>query len=94
MSIQKTIAHSFDEMKSILLQFDDMSFQKELEIISDASVGQHFRHIIEFYSCFLQAQKNNCICYDDREINFIVKKHVNKIKWKRKGEEYEDRNRK
>ena len=52
MSIQKTIAHSFDEMKSILLQFDDMSFQKELEIISDASVGQHFRHIIEFYSCF------------------------------------------
>ena len=76
MSIQKTIAHSFDEMKSILLQFDDLSFQKELEIISDASVGQHFRHIIEFYSCFLQAQKNNCICYDDRERNRALENSV------------------
>ena len=76
MSIQKTIAHSFDEMKSILLQFDDLSFQKELEIISDASVGQHFRHIIEFYSCFLQAQKNNCICYDDRERNHALENSV------------------
>ena len=41
---------------------------------------------------FIESQRR--ICYDDREINFIVKKHVNKIKWKRKGEEYEDRNRK
>ena len=45
-----------------------------------------------FVNRFIESQRR--ICYDDREINFIVKKHVNKIKWKRKGEEYEDRNRK
>ena len=66
MSIQKTIAHSFDEMKSILLQFDDELYQKELKIISDASVGQHFRHIIEFYTCFTEAQQTNLVCYDER----------------------------
>ena len=71
MSIQKTIAHSFNEMKSILLQFDDLSFQKELEIISDASVGQHFRHIIEFYTCFTEAQQTNLVCYDERNRTYL-----------------------
>lgn len=76
MSIQKTISHSFDEMKSILLQFDDTSFQQELKIISNASVGQHFRHIIEFYSCLLQAQENRCISYDDRQRNHSLENSV------------------
>ena len=71
MSIQKTIAHSFDEMKSILLQFDDELYQKELKIISDASVGQHFRHIIEFYTCFTEAQQTNLFCYDERNRTYL-----------------------
>ncbi len=71
MSIQKTIAHSFDEMKSILLQFDDELYQKELKIISDASVGQHFRHIIEFYTCFTEAQQTNLVCYDERNRTYL-----------------------
>ena len=71
MSIQKTIAHSFDEMKSILLQFDDELYQKELKIISDASVGQHFRHIMEFYTCFTEAQQTNLVCYDERNRTYL-----------------------
>lgn len=76
MSIQKTISHSFDEMKFILLQFDDTSYQKELKIISNVSIGQHFRHIIEFYDCFIHAQKSGCICYDDRKRNRILETSV------------------
>ena len=71
MSIQKTIEHSFDELKSILLQFDDELYQKELKIISDASVGQHFRHIIEFYTCFTEAQQTNLVCYDERNRTYL-----------------------
>ena len=71
MSIQKTIAHSFSEIKSILLQFDDELYQKELKIISDASVGQHFRHIIEFYTCFTEAQQTNLVCYDERNRTYL-----------------------
>ncbi len=71
MSIQKTIAHSFDEMKLILLQFDDEMYQKELKIISDASIGQHFRHIIEFYDCFVKAQHDKIVCYDKRLRNYV-----------------------
>ena len=71
MSIQKTIAHSFSEIKSILLQFDDEMYQKELKIISNGTIGQHFRHIIEFYYCFIEAQQNNCVCYDERNRNYL-----------------------
>jgi uncharacterized damage-inducible protein DinB len=71
MSIQKTIAHSFDEMKSILVQFDDKMYQKELKIISDATIGQHFRHIIEFYDCFIKAQSTKIVSYDERQRNYL-----------------------
>jgi len=71
MSIQKTITHSFDEMKSILSQFDDSMYQKKLTIISNGTIGQHFRHIIEFYDCFLKAQLNNVVCYDERKRNLL-----------------------
>lgn len=71
MSIQKTIAHSFNEIKSILLQFDDDMYQKELKIISNGTIGQHFRHIIEFYFCFIEAQQNGCVCYDGRKRNYL-----------------------
>ena len=46
-------------------------YQKELKIISDASVGQHFRHIIEFYTCFTEAQQTNLVCYDERNRTYL-----------------------
>jgi len=46
---------------------DNQSFTKPLEIFSNSSIGQHFRHIHGFYDCFFKGIENGVINYDKRE---------------------------
>ncbi len=34
--------------------------------MSGATIGQHVRHILEFYQCLLNGKANDVICYDGR----------------------------
>ncbi|WP_313376506.1 hypothetical protein [Chishuiella sp.] len=71
MSITKTITESLEETKSILLQFDDTMYQKQLAIISEGTIGKHFRHIIEFYFCLFDKNNDDYISYDERKRNLL-----------------------
>jgi len=46
---------------------DNQSFTKPLEIFSNSSIGQHFRHIHGFYDCFFKGIENGVINYDKRD---------------------------
>lgn len=39
------------------------------EVLSGSTVGQHVRHIIEFYLCLIKGTNDGIINYDDRERN-------------------------
>jgi hypothetical protein len=41
-------------------------------ILSNASIGQHVRHIIEMYNCVLQHYDEGVINYDKRERNLVL----------------------
>ena len=58
-----------NDIKTLLQKIDADAFVKKNEILSGASIGEHFRHIIEFYLCCLQQHKNTTINYDLRERN-------------------------
>jgi len=44
------------------LKDDDLN----LKIKSSSSIGQHMRHVVEFYQCFFKDLKTSEICYDKR----------------------------
>lgn len=46
---------------------DNQSYTKPLEIFSNSSIGQHFRHIHGFYDCFFKGIEEGTINYDKRE---------------------------
>jgi len=54
------------EIKSLLMGLSNEQFNRKLEILSNASIGQHVRHILEFYKCLFEAQKSKVVNYDDR----------------------------
>ena len=58
-----------NDIKTLLQKIDADAFVKKNEILSGASIGEHLRHIIEFYLCCLQQHKNTTINYDLRERN-------------------------
>lgn len=52
-------------------------YSKSRGILSGSSVGQHFRHIIEFYQCLVKGAKGNGkLCYEDRERNLFIENDI------------------
>ena len=57
------------QLQLFLNQIDANSYSECLPILQGSSVGQHLRHVIEFYVCLSRQMKEGIISYDDRERN-------------------------
>lgn len=52
-------------MTNLVAELDDHAYKRKLAVLSGSSIGQHVRHILEFYLCIVHS-KEEVICYDDR----------------------------
>lgn len=50
-------------------------YRQALPGLTGASIGQHVRHIIEFYQCLLQANKTGELDYDKRDRNKMIEEN-------------------
>ena len=47
----KSIRYSLDELIYLLDQLSDQEYSKSCEALSNATIGEHTRHIIEMFQC-------------------------------------------
>lgn len=57
------------EIRFLLEKLPEGAYQKPSEILSGASIGQHVRHILEFYICLLRGAGASRVSYDNRVRN-------------------------
>jgi len=66
-----------------LLKLTDEQYHHKSEILSGASIGQHLRHVVEFYVCLLFGASKQKINYGNRERNLEIETNrkfaINKI---------------
>ena len=55
------------QLKDLLAQISPEKYQERLSIIMNASIGQHYRHIIEFFTCFREGVQSGVIDYNKRK---------------------------
>ena len=67
LSMIEQIITNLEEIKALLRQLTKEQYNKKLTILSGAFIGQHVRHILEFYHCLFYADENNCVDYDERK---------------------------
>ncbi len=71
------------EHQELLLKLSDKQYQHQSELLSGASIGQHLRHVIEFYDCLLNGLSQQKINYEKRarslELENNRKTAINKI---------------
>ena len=67
-SVKKTL----EELQCLLVQLSDADYVKPITNLSNASIGQHTRHIIELLQCLLQSYETGILNYDNRERNKAV----------------------
>lgn len=63
---------NLSEIKALLLQLSNAQYTYSSKLLSDATIGQHVRHILEFYQSVLKGIDTKVINYDLRERNLLV----------------------
>ncbi|MBF4517746.1 DinB family protein [Flavobacterium sp. ANB] len=65
----KSIRHSLDELIGLLDQLSDKDYSKSCEALSNATIGEHTRHILEMFQCLQNGYDSGILNYDNRERN-------------------------
>ncbi|WP_428229038.1 DinB family protein [Flavobacterium sp.] len=65
----KSICQSLDKLNGLLNQLSDKDYSKSCQALSNATIGEHTRHILEMFQCLEQNYHSGVLNYDDRERN-------------------------
>jgi len=67
MQLQAAISEVFDQLQDALQHISDTQYRQPSVLLSQASVGEHLRHILEVYICLLQGYETGIINYENRK---------------------------
>lgn len=73
----KSSIRTIEQFKEILLQLPGDCYVRSCEMLSDATIGQHTRHIIELYQCLLQGYDLGEVSYDRRKRDNRIEQELN-----------------
>jgi len=73
----QNLVHNLNSYKQFIEIISDKDFSKKKEILSHSSIGQHLRHVLEFYICLFDGIKKGQICYDERKRDLLLE--TNKV---------------
>ena len=62
----------FIQLTNAINQLEHSDYKKPLENLSGSSIGQHVRHVIEFYQCLMNGYETGIIDYDKRIRNKMI----------------------
>lgn len=72
-----SIKENFNEIINLLEKLDDTNYTFCHPELSNATIGEHTRHIIEMYQSLINNYENGIINYDKRERNFSIQTDKN-----------------
>jgi hypothetical protein len=62
------------QLKNIIHQLKDGHFSKPVPVLSQATLGQHIRHTIEFFLCLMHGHAEGHINYDHRKHDVLIER--------------------
>ncbi|MDA9588614.1 DinB family protein [Flavobacteriaceae bacterium] len=65
------------DLKNLMRQMNTSELTNKNKVLSKASIGEHFRHIIEFYQCCISQKESGFVNYDLRKRNKNLEENPN-----------------
>ena len=72
-----SIHNSLNELIDLLDQLSDSEYANPCTELSNASIGEHTRHIIEMFLCLENQYQSGIVNYDKRERNIQIQTNSN-----------------
>lgn len=76
MSMFKSSVDTIEQFKQVLQQIPEECYSKLCTVLSNSTIGQHTRHIIELYLCLLKGYDQADVSYDRRERNQRIEEEL------------------
>lgn len=64
------------EIKTLIIQLRPNDYSRKLDLLSEGTIGQHVRHILEFYQCVKAGVPDGLISYDKRKRDLLLESNV------------------
>lgn len=68
------------QITELLDTMNNQIYAKPLEVFKGSSIGQHFRHILDFYLCLIKGVQEGTVDYASRDRNPLAESDVHFIK--------------
>lgn len=72
----KSSLETLEQFKQVLSELPKDCYSRSCEILSNATIGQHTRHIIELYLCLIKGYELSDVSYDRRERNLKIEEDL------------------
>lgn len=70
--MQTYCKENLNEIKNVLIQLTNDQYTFQSTTLFGATIGQHVRHILEFYQSALNGFETKVVNYDNRERNLLI----------------------
>ena len=68
---------NLEEIKHLILKLSNKEYKYASKLLSEATIGQHIRHILEFYQSIFNDTNAHIINYDTRKRNLEIEINSN-----------------
>lgn len=73
----QNIKNNFLENIELLRQLTNNEYTQQNPELSNATIGEHMRHIIELFGCLIENYENGIINYDKRKRDILIQTNKN-----------------
>lgn len=72
MNCKQGSEYIINQMLELLETLEDENYRQPLSLFKGSTIGQHFRHISDFYTCLIKGLNTGLIDYANRERNLLI----------------------
>lgn len=62
----------FNQLANVVDNISEEDYKKKVKTLNDATLGQHIRHTLEFFTCLRDHVEKGCINYDQRDHDRVI----------------------
>ena len=66
MQLSKATSSILDQVEFVIKQIKNEDYIKPVDVFNNSTIGQHFRHTLEFFQILMEGYENGVVSYDKR----------------------------